>query len=190
VFDNVESQDALQDYMPAGGSGAVLITSRNPDSQHGLSISGLKVPCFDADEGSAFLFSMLPGVDGTEHNNRSAAISLTKKLGGSPLGLKQIGGFIRETGCGVEELLQLLTDKAQEKQIFEDSTGFASLGYSHNLSAAWKISLSRLDKLTLSLLIFFSVVDPDHIPETITTSLRSSIHKYEELFPNGNNNIK
>lgn len=167
-----------------------MITSRNPEIRYGLEIEGRKITSFDHADGKGFLLSLLPGVDKNETKNQTVAETLSEYLGGSVLGLKQMGGFMWETGCSIEDFLTSLRDKEQEKQIFEDTNASASLGYSHNLANAWRVSLSALDVTTMNLLLFFSFMDPDQIPEHITKALRDSCRSYPNLFPGATTNIK
>lgn len=185
MFDDVEDLEDIQAYIPSGNHGVVLITSRNPETQHGEAISGLKVPVFNVIEGRKFLLGMLPAVDASKDNEKRSAESLTGKLGGLPLALEQIGGFVREERCSIEKILELLADKDQEKLIFDYSTGFRNMGYGRSLSAAWQISLSRLDKLTTSLLLFFAFMNPYSIRKEILDALEGSIHNYPAIFPDG-----
>lgn len=185
----MDNPEDIQDYLPSGDNGAVLITSRNPEVQDGTAISGLKVAAFDAIEGRDFLLSMLPAVDASDDGEKKSAESLARVLGGLPLALKQIGSFMRGTGCGTEEMLEFLADKDQEKHILDDSTGFRGLGYNRTLSTAWQDSLSQLDKFTTSLLLFFAFMDPDSIDKHIVDVLRASVQIFPAIFPTGSNKM-
>lgn len=167
----------------------MLITSRDPESQHGLANQGCKVQSFDRDEGREFLLNLLPGFDTSNQGHLETAADLTSQLGGLPLGLKQMAGFLRESGCSISDLSGILKDTEQNQKVFADTSGFAKLGYSHTLSTVWTISLSRLNKETLNILGFLSFLDPDGIPEQITKSLRDSRSDFPKLFPSGSNSV-
>lgn len=180
----------IEAYLPKGGSGAILFTTRDPAFQQILGTKGCKVQSFETPEGRDFLLSLLEEAHKGTQGYMNDAESLVCELGGLPLGIKQMGGFLRESGCSIRNLLELLKDKEQNKQVLADVTGFTSLGYSHSLSTAWQISLSRLDQQTLSLLGFFSFLDPDGISEQIIKCLQDSLQDFPDLFPSCRNQLK
>ena len=190
MFDNAENPDDIHEYIPAAGNGYSLITSRNPGIQHELAIEGRKISSFDHADGREFLLGLLPGANKNDISTQKAAGTISQYLGGLALGLKQIGGFMRETGCNFDDLLASLRDKEQEKQIFGDTVGLASLGYSHNLANVWRVSLSALDVTTTNILLFYSFLDPDQVPGHITKALRDSCCRHPNLFPEATSNVK
>lgn len=189
VFDNVDDASLLDEYVPAGSSGSVLITSRDPESQHGLAKQGCKVGSFDKTEGRDFILNLLPGVDVNDKAYVDKVSEITDQLGGLPLGLKQVAGFLRESGIDISELSELLNDTEQNAQIFADTSGFAKLGYGHTLSTVWTMSLSKLDSETLNILGLLSFLDPDGIPEIIMKSVQKSRVELPTLFPSGPNTV-
>ena len=189
VYDNVDDAGLLDEYIPAGFSGSVLITSRDPESQHGLAKQGCKVRSFDKNEGRDFLLNLLPGVDVNNEAYVNSVSEITDHLGGLPLGLRQVAGFLRESGIGISDLSELLKDTKQNEQVFADTSGFARLGYGHTLSNVWTISLSKLDLETLNILGLLSFLDPDGIPETIMKSVQRLRPDLPTLFPSGPNTV-
>lgn len=180
----------VQAYLPTGGSGSILITSRDPGSLHSLGMKGCKIQSFETADGRDFLLSLLNASHKCTPGCVYEAESLASELGGLPLGIKQMGGFLRESGCSISGLIEILKDKEQNKQMLADETGFARLGYSHTLASVWKISLSRLDKHAFNLLGFFSFLDPDGIHEQIIKCLQNSYADLPDLFPSCPNTVK
>ena len=189
IYDNVDDTGLLDEYVPAGSSGSVLITSRDPESQHGLAKQGCKVQSFDRIEGRDFLLNLLPGVDDNDKAYVDKVSEITDQLGGLPLGLKHVASFLRECGIGISELSELLNDTEQNAQVFADTSGFAKLGYGHTLSTVWSISLSKLDSETLNILGLLSFLDPDGIPEIILKSIQKSRVDLPTLLPSGPNTL-
>ena len=186
MFDNVERYEDLRPCIPKSGCGAYVVTSRDPDVAYSLSASSLRICSFEPKEGGAFLVSHVTGELEGSHNTEKA-IELSAYLGGLPLGLKQIGGFIRETGCSMDDLLKTLQDKEQEKEILDDPDGKVGLDYEHNLATAWAHSLTALSETARCILLFFSLLDPDYTAETIVNSFKDSCsrHLFPEVFPLG-----
>lgn len=176
AFDNVEKANDLTDYLPQGGNGAYIVTSRNPDISHGLPIpfGTLRIASFNPQDGAAFVLSQISRSTTQDDKVQDAAEALSKKMGGLALGLKQMGGFIRETGCSIDDLLQSLSDKEEENDLFADAESAASLGYPLNLSTAWAFSMTALDITAKALLQLFALMGPDTIPAVIVGSMREA----------------
>lgn len=174
VFDNVEDTTLgiLNDYLPTGGKGSILITSRDPESEYSLTCLGCKVECLDSLEGKDFLMTQLPFHDVDDEKQMDNIVLLITHLAGLPLAIKQMGSFIRESGCSVNTLLDLLKDTTQFQEISANQTTFASKDYNHTLASVWAVSLSRLDSTALNLLRALSFLDPDSISGYILTALR------------------
>ena len=169
--------------MPNIGDGAILITSRDLESQYSLAIPGCKVECFDSMEAKEFLLNQLPATDLSDEGEIQAAERVISRLGGLPLGIKQMGNFLRESGCTFDALFDLLKDSDQYREIAADSTAFACMDYNHTLASVWAISLSRLDEPSLNLLRMFSFLDPDSISGSVITDLKSFASSLSRFFP-------
>lgn len=162
----------LNDYLPTGGKGGILITSRDPESEYSFTFQGCKVECFDFREGQDFLMTQIPSKNGDEGQGKDNLALLTTQLGGLPLAIKQMGSFLRESGCSVNTLLDLLKDTAQFQEISANQTAFAGKDYGHTIASVWAVSLSNLDSSALNLLRAFSFLDPDGISGSMLTALR------------------
>jgi len=164
------------DYLPNGDNGAYIITSRNPDISHGLSIpfDTLRISSFNPQDGAAFVLCQIPRSKTQDDKAQNAAEALSRQMGGLALGLKQMGGFIRETGCSIDDLLQSLRDKEEESELFADAESAATLGYPLNLSTAWSFSMTALDLTATALLRLFSLMSPDTIPAVVVGSMKEA----------------
>lgn len=164
------------DYLPNGGNGAYIITSRNPDISNGLSIpfNTLRIASFDPRDGAAFVLYQIYRSTTQDDKVQDAAEALSQQMGGLALGLKQMGGFIRETGCSIDDLLQSLRDKEEEGDLFADAESAATLGYPLNLSTAWSFSMSALDTTAKALLQLFALMSPDTIPAVVVGSMKEA----------------
>ncbi|MEA3324010.1 MAG: hypothetical protein U9Q37_02575, partial [Euryarchaeota archaeon] len=83
IFDNAHDQEVIRDYIPLGGVGHVIITSRNPDWG---SVAGLlPIKEFDRADSIEFLLRR------TGQDDPDAADALAAELGDLPLALEQAG---------------------------------------------------------------------------------------------------
>jgi hypothetical protein len=105
IFDNAEDPAALARYLP-GGSGQVVITSRNPGWQELASPVGLDV--FDRSVSTTLL---------RRHASRlteDEAGQVAEILGDLPLVLAQVAAYLADTAMSVEDYLSVLTERTAE----------------------------------------------------------------------------
>ena len=93
------------------------------------------------------------------------AKSISHKLGGLPLAINQIGGFIVQRRIALKDFLPLYEKNAGK--IHARKSGLST--YEHSLSTVWKLSIENLsgDSYTLQRLLAF--FDPDKIDEAVLT---------------------
>src|SRR5262249_14203228 len=106
ILDNLEDHGVL-DQIALVGRGSVLITTRA--QAIGAAGGCFEVPPLPEEEGAAFLLrrSEIARVEGEASAADSAAArALATRLGGLPLALDQAGGYLEETGCGLDRYLQ------------------------------------------------------------------------------------
>jgi tetratricopeptide (TPR) repeat protein len=132
VFDNAESPESVRQFFPAGGSGNILITSRNP--QWASLARPLEVDVFMREESKQLLTIRSPEISDAEADRLAGA------LGDLPLAIEQAAAWHAETGMPVDEYLRLLDEKRVDLL-----HGTAPLGNQHPVIAAWNISLDRLE---------------------------------------------
>jgi Domain of unknown function (DUF4062)/Tetratricopeptide repeat/NB-ARC domain len=159
VFDNAEEPAALSGYLP-GGSGQVLITSRNP-GWHELA-TPVGVDVFARGESIALLRRRTPQL--TEDD----AGRIAEALGDLPLALAQAAAYLADTATGVEDYLALLAERTTE--LLAQGT---SATYPVSLAAGVQISLDRLNAQSpaaLQLLILAAYLAPEPIPLTLFTT--------------------
>ncbi|MER7486919.1 FxSxx-COOH system tetratricopeptide repeat protein [Streptomyces sp. NPDC126497] len=165
IFDNADSPERVRDYFPTGGSGTILVTSRN----RRWSVVGpsLEVDVFTREESKELLRRSGPGdlVD-------ADADRLADALGDLPLALEQAAAWRAETGMPVSEYLRLFEHKRSE--LLEVSP---PPDYQLPVAAAWNVSLDHLETRSLTalrLLQLCSYFAPDPISRSIFSGLGGS----------------
>lgn len=157
IFDNADQPEDLNQIIPRG-PGDVLITSRNHRWQS--VVNTVEVNVFARDESLEFLAKRLPkGVDISE------AAQLADDLGDLPLALEQAGALQAETGMSVEEYRRLLGEHAAE--LLDEGK---SPEYPRSMTAAWKLSVSTLDRQlpeAVELLRCCAFFGPEPIPRDV-----------------------
>lgn len=163
VFDNAESPESLLPYLPRGGTGRVLITSR--DARWSQVARPLEVNVFKREESKELLRQRAPSITDEE------ADRLAEALGDLPLAIEQAAAWHAETGMPAQEYLRLLREK--QIQLLDQAP---PLDYQVPVIAAWNVSLDRLEarsRAALELLQVSSFFAAEPIPRTLFTAARA-----------------
>ncbi|RDG34937.1 FxSxx-COOH system tetratricopeptide repeat protein [Streptomyces corynorhini] len=169
VFDNADDPEQLQRFLPPGGPGHVLVTSRNQSwSQYG---DALPVDVFLREESVEHLQRRAPGLSARDADQVATAV------GDLPLAVEQAAAWIAETATPVSEYLD---------QLGRQAAGVLALnqpaGYPQPVAATWNISIEQLKERSpaavrlLQLCAFFA-------PEPISADLLYGKEMIEELKP-------
>ncbi|MFD0201647.1 MULTISPECIES: FxSxx-COOH system tetratricopeptide repeat protein [Saccharothrix] len=144
IFDNADSPDAVQQYLPTGGTGRILVTSRN---SQWLSVARpLEVNVFQRAESVQLLRRRDPEL------SEEDADRLAQALGDLPLAIAQAAAWRVETGMPAAEYLELLAEKQLE--LLNVTT---TLDYPESVAAMWDLSLSELKRKNPSALRLLQV---------------------------------
>ncbi|MFE5892921.1 FxSxx-COOH system tetratricopeptide repeat protein [Streptomyces sp. NPDC056462] len=138
VFDNAESPETVTPFFPQGGTGRILVTSRN--GQWVNMARTIEVDVFARAESIELLRRRGPEL--TDDN----ADRLSQALGDLPLAIEQAAVWLTETGMPAEEYLELFEGKREEfvsrrAELLELAP---PMDYQLPVAAAWNVSLDRL----------------------------------------------
>jgi tetratricopeptide (TPR) repeat protein len=154
LFDNADSVQAVQAYLPRRGSGHVVITSRNPIGRpHATPIP---VDVWLREEAVGFL------VRRTDNSDAEAAYEIARLLGDLPLALEQAGAFIDELGISLAAYLRLVQDRLPE---LLDAGKPA--GHEHTIGTVWAVSFEQVeasDPAAADLLRLLAFLGPVGLP--------------------------
>lgn len=164
IFDNADDLEVLRQAWPGDSRGSVLITTRDFDTARNPAPAGFHVQTFDDDTGSEMLLNLV-GLDANVASNREKAKAIANTLGGLPLALSQIGGFISQRKLPLQDFIPLYERNAAKI----DSRRTGVTNYDHTLSTVWEMSLSKLSGDSLKLLNLFAFFEPDFISEMVLT---------------------
>ena len=169
VFDNADDPRDLESFFPAGGSGHVLVTSRNTAWMRHA--EPLEIDVFARAESLDLLRRLVPSMKETDAN------LVAEALGDLPLAIEQAGAWLAETGVPAATYLQELEQRFAE---FLDLQKSAS--YPVSVAVAWRVSFDRLRQRSpaaarlLELCAFFA-------PEPISLNLLYSDPMIRALLP-------
>jgi tetratricopeptide (TPR) repeat protein len=166
VFDNAQDPVTLARFLP-GGTGHVLITSRNPH----WSVIGtaVEVDEFTRAESIALLQSRVPAMSDQDSDAVAAAV------GDLPLVVDQVAALLADTGMPASTYLQLMSERADEVLAQRAQAS----GYPVSVAAAWQVAFTQLnatDPAGVQLLTIAAWLAPEPIPLTTFTD-------HSELMP-------
>jgi hypothetical protein len=121
IFDNAQNPGEIRNYLPLGGAGHVIITSRNP--LWGGVAKRLPARVFDRAESIEFFCKR------TGQEDKKAADALADVLGDLPLALEQAGAYIETTGIKLTEYQELFQSRRKELWVDESHHGERNSGW-------------------------------------------------------------
>ncbi|MFD4501915.1 FxSxx-COOH system tetratricopeptide repeat protein [Streptomyces sp. NPDC058457] len=166
VFDNAENVEAVRPYFPTGGTGKILITSRNQEWDRVART--LSVDVFTREESKTLLRRRARDLSDTD------ADLLAQELGDLPLAIEQAAAWQAVTGMAVDEYLGLIREKIAELML----ELVPSPDYPMSVAAAWDVSLRQLEQrnpAALQLLQVCSFFAPEPISRSLFNNSRSTI---------------
>jgi tetratricopeptide (TPR) repeat protein len=157
VLDNAEAPGDLGPYLPPGGDGRVLVTSRRPAP--GGSPAVLEVEEFSRAEAVSFL------LERTGDDDKARANAVADLLGDLPLALEQAAAYLDETKVTLADYLA----RVRERTVEVLNRGMPS-NYDHRVATTWLISLERIqasDTAAHDLLTLCAYLAPEDIPRDL-----------------------
>ncbi|MDX3517389.1 FxSxx-COOH system tetratricopeptide repeat protein [Streptomyces scabiei] len=131
VFDNADDPRLLSPFLPLGGGGHIIVTSRNQSwADHGVSLT---VDVFLRQESVEHLSLRAPGLSVEE------ADQVAEAVGDLPLAVEQAGAWLAETATPVEDYLRALGEQTTHVLDLNQPTD-----YPMTVAATWNISISLL----------------------------------------------
>lgn len=161
IYDNAERPETLEELLPRGGGGHVLITSRW--SAWRRLAQPFALGTLPRDEAVQFL-EKRTGIDDAEALGRVAEL-----LGDLPLALEEAGAYLEETGSGPAEYCVLV--QKRWRQLFgEEQPGEAGDLAERRVATVWSVTLDQIRAeapLAGELLTILAYLAPDGIPRDL-----------------------
>ncbi|KAM0259455.1 hypothetical protein ACHAPA_010732 [Fusarium lateritium] len=184
IFDNVESMQTLQQYLPAGGRGSIIITTRNQNLFQPPITAWTHLKCFDDEEGKEFLLKNLPqeSMNGDDTDTKRATM-ISQACGGLPLALSQVHRFIGALNLSLEEANVKFSALETFVNVSSDLNRLPQPDYYHQtgVPSLWDEPLEALNPSCSAIVRFVAFLDPDDMPEVFLRSFSTrDIQKKEQ----------
>ena len=155
IFDNAETPNRLPTLIPRHGSGAILVTSRNPAWQHLGRVTPLN-PLSPTEAQDLLLNS-------TSQTDTAAASHIADLLGHLPLALTQASAYINQRRLPLATYADYYQN--QQQKLWQRQP--APTDYHSTITTTWQLALQQLQESTpaaASLLNLCTFLHPDNIP--------------------------
>jgi len=163
IFDNAEDSKLIDEFLPAGRRGHVLITSRVASWPN----------CTTMGVGPLRRSESLRLLRHGSHGGDTAYAELATELGDLPLALEQAVSYLEETGISPSDYVALLRGRAEDLV----SKGTAA-SYEETVASTWSVSLRRAEQeapAARELLALFSYLSPEGIPRDLVPTSRQAL---------------
>ncbi|KAL9038794.1 MAG: hypothetical protein Q9180_002917 [Flavoplaca navasiana] len=163
VFDNLDSINVLRQYLPICDHGSILITTQDLEIAATASVE-LALESLDDEEGARLLLSYL------KHNDQGAvpelAAQISHELGGLPLAIVHVAGYIRQTHAPLERFLKDYRS-AYSQEIDNNYTSLYATQYEKTYATVWSLALKGLEKDARDFIDTVAFFSADKVPEEI-----------------------
>lgn len=174
VFDNVECDDDLNRHLPQSirSQSAVIITTQKTDLFPPTEkITTIQIKDLTREQGAKLLYACLSGSDPVPRtpandDEEEYARKICDLLGGLPLALTTIGGYMYQTDDSIFDFYTYLKTTCHA---WEVSAVGPAKQYEKTLATVFEIALKELSKDAREVINILAFLNPDHIPETLFT---------------------
>jgi tetratricopeptide (TPR) repeat protein len=176
IFDNVESWEILHRFWPPSYSGSVLITTRHQSIAE-LAENYEALQPFTESEAEDYLLNMIREMPSEK---KVGAKAVANELGGLPLAMSQIAGFLSQTNCSCTQFLDIYQKRSIAREINNSTPSLVSFDYHFTLGTVWSLSMSVLPSTALALVEILAFLDPDMIEKAAGSS--SELSQLNDLY--------
>ncbi len=162
IFDNADDLAILPEYLPQGGHGSILLTTR----AHGVGslAASLEVEKMSFIEGTELLLRRAQRFAHATDEEINEAGNIVVALDHFPLALDQAGAYIEETQCGFGDYLAAY--QAHRRELLA-RRGTQATNYPDSVATTWSLSFHKVEHANpaaAELLRLCAFLAPDAIP--------------------------
>lgn len=162
VYDNVEDADIFDYFWPDTPRGDHIVTSRDEMVTFESGTAKYNIQTFDNDLGASALLSLLGRSNATDVE-KQAAVQLVDTLGGLPLAITHVSGFVAQQRLSLSSFLSFYEKNAAKI----DQRKLPHRANEHTLSTVWEIALDDLPPSSKELQDLLALFDPDEVSESV-----------------------
>ncbi|HJT55944.1 MAG TPA: tetratricopeptide repeat protein [Ktedonobacteraceae bacterium] len=176
IFDNADDVALVDGYLPLGGRGSILLTTRA--YAVGSLATSIEVETMGFVEGTQLLLRRAQRFENASDEEINQAGNIVVALDHFPLALDQAGAYIEETGCSFTDYLEIYQ---KHRNTLLARRGEQSAHYPASVATTWLLSFQKLQQANpaaTELLQLCAFLAPDLIPEEF---FREGVHYWPPL---------
>ena len=171
IFDNADDLAMIQDYLPQGNQGHIVLTTR-AQAMGGLSRK-IELDTLGAEEGAALLLRRAgiiaqdATLDSASPADRALAREIVQAMDGLPLALDQAGAYLEETQ---ESLSNYLALYQQQRAALLKRRGGLLPHHPDSVATTWSLAFEQVERenpAAIELMRLCALLAPDAIPEEL-----------------------
>ncbi|KAL6695296.1 hypothetical protein J3F84DRAFT_408260 [Trichoderma pleuroticola] len=169
IMDNLETLDTVATIWPkvSLGGGSIIITTQKPCDSLKWADFDIPLRPFGPTDGSKLLLVQVStGAYGdvTKKEEAALAMEISNNVGGLPLWINALGGFVAQSQCTLLECLDIY--KASFRSLDEGTKGGGWI-YEKTPTKVFDLAFSRLSEDAKTLLYILAFLNPDGVPESM-----------------------
>jgi tetratricopeptide (TPR) repeat protein len=171
IFDNADDLAMVQEYLPQGNLGHLLLTTRS-QAMAGLARK-IELETMEADEGVTLLLRraglLAPGatLERVSTADRASARDIVQEMGGLPLAMDQAGAYLEETGESLSNYLRIYQER---RAVLLQRRGGIKPPHPESVATTWSLALQQVEQdlpAAIELMLLCTFLAPDAIPEEL-----------------------
>lgn len=168
-MDNLETLETVATIWPkiSPGGGSIIITTQKPCDSLKWTDFDIPLRPFGPTDGSKLLLVQVStGAYGnvTKKEEAALAMEISNNVGGLPLWINALGGFVAQSQCTLLECLDIY--KSSFSSLDEGTKGAAWI-YEKTPTKVFDLAFSRLSEDAKTLLYILAFLNPDGVPESM-----------------------
>ncbi|KAI1086408.1 hypothetical protein F5B19DRAFT_161414 [Rostrohypoxylon terebratum] len=170
VLDNVDDPKLVASFLPSTNKGSILLTTRNTSPMFTSAKRTFVVETLNANDSLDLFLSQLALDEGRDEPTDDEVVltqRICKELGGLPLAITQVVGFLVNAGCTLEEAHEIFQNREYADAFLHGEQEPVDSYYEFTLSNVWDVTFSKLSSETSDFLNIISFLDPDAITEQL-----------------------
>ncbi|KAF8975277.1 hypothetical protein BDQ17DRAFT_1268110, partial [Cyathus striatus] len=143
IFDNADdSPELVENFLPPGNKGNILITSRNPKLKR-VTTHQNSMEVVEMNEMAAI--ELLLKASGHSEKDRKKAQQIVQMLHGLPLAIDMAGAYITKTQCDLDDFIRMY--KKYSSKILNNTRYHGPSKYNKSVYETWEISIQKILKM-------------------------------------------
>ncbi|RSL74543.1 hypothetical protein CEP53_000101 [Fusarium sp. AF-6] len=166
IFDNVDNESLLLRFWPKSAKGSILLTSRQRLLGTTMVDGACEVSSLEKEDGASMIQLLLEN-EVSDAQDRHLVEEMAKALGGLPLALAQMAGYLRTNHVTVKEFLGNHNNSEYARRLFGRPASLDHEQHQQTLETVWRLSLEKLSADAKTLLWIIVFLHPDEMPCSI-----------------------